>query len=199
MTAVARWAHLLGFKSAKSAEKPDDEDDNELARRDGETDEEYEARKAKHAEDEKKKEEDAKAAAEAARITAAAKASTSDDDEMRGAEVPAQARARERARCAAIFSVATPDTIALAASLAFDTTMSRSEAVDVLATAAATMPKRAAVEAAPKADLRALMAAERVPVVTGASPKAAPAGAKALAARIIDAYNASMGRESPKH
>jgi hypothetical protein len=56
-----------------------------------------------------------------------------DDEEMHGKSAAAQARRRERARCAAIF--ATPQAagnIALACSLAFETTQTRQEAIAVL-------------------------------------------------------------------
>ena len=56
-----------------------------------------------------------------------------DDDEMRGKSAVAQARRRERARCAAIFgSRHAANNPVLAASLAFNTSMTRQEALDVL-------------------------------------------------------------------
>lgn len=58
-----------------------------------------------------------------------------DDDraELTGKSAAAQARRRERARCAAIFGCsAAAGNVELAASLAFETTMSRQEAINVL-------------------------------------------------------------------
>lgn len=56
-----------------------------------------------------------------------------DKDEMTGRSAAANARRRERARCAAIFEhPAAADNVALAASLAFETSMTRREAVAVL-------------------------------------------------------------------
>lgn len=63
------------------------------------------------------------------------KSAEDDDDkeEMSGKSAVAKARARERARCKAIFShPVAAQNVALAASLAFDTTMTRKEAVAVL-------------------------------------------------------------------
>lgn len=56
-----------------------------------------------------------------------------DEEEMSGKSAAARARRRERARCKAIFShKAAAQNVALAASLAFDTTMTRQEAIAVL-------------------------------------------------------------------
>lgn len=56
-----------------------------------------------------------------------------DKDEMTGSSKAAAARRRERARCKAIFShPAAAENLALAASLAFDTTQTRREALAVL-------------------------------------------------------------------
>jgi hypothetical protein len=63
-----------------------------------------------------------------------------DDEEMHGKSAAANARRRERARCAAIFaSPQAAGNAALACSLAFETTMTRQEALAVLAS----QPRRA--------------------------------------------------------
>lgn len=62
-----------------------------------------------------------------------------DEEEMRGTSAAAKARRRERARCAAIFaSKAAGKNPALAANLAFNTSMTRKEAIVVLESSPAT-------------------------------------------------------------
>ncbi|HEY9213856.1 MAG TPA: hypothetical protein VIQ29_13540 [Ancylobacter sp.] len=135
------FAHLAGFAGKARAEGDDPEDpekkkkdeeaaagaakaegeDDERKKRDDESDDEYSARmKAMDEEDEKKKDEEAKA-------------NDDSDEEMRGNSTAAAARRRERARCAAIFgSAAAGKNPVLAANLAFNTSMTRTEALAVL-------------------------------------------------------------------
>jgi len=96
--------------------------DDDKKQRDGESDEDYAKRmKAADEDDPEKDKKDTDAAAE------------DDDEEMRGKSEAASARRRERARCAAIFACrhAARNPV-LAANLAFNTTMTRQEAIAVL-------------------------------------------------------------------
>lgn len=117
-------------KKSKRAEDPDqypDEDDSEPKGKkskaaddddDADDDDEPKSRKARRAEDD---EDDTSAEDD------------DDKEEMTGKSAVAKARSRERARCKAIFShPVAAQNVALAASLAFDTTMTRKEAVAVL-------------------------------------------------------------------
>ena len=72
------------------------------------------------------------------------------DEEMRGKSAASSARRRERARCAAIFACrAAGGNAALAAHFAFNTTMTRSEAIAALEAApAASAPNHATRQAA---------------------------------------------------
>lgn len=148
------FAHLAGFAGkaraegddqedpdkkkddeAKSKAKADEGEDDERKKREDESDDEYSARMKALDDEEKKKEE--------------AKAEDDSDEEMRGDSTAAAARRRERARCAAIFgSTAAGKNPVLAANLAFNTSMSRTEALAVLdntpAAAASGNPSRAA-------------------------------------------------------
>jgi len=87
------------------------------------------------------------------------------DDEADAADekddTTAQARARERGRCAAIFmSAGARANPAAAAEIAFGTRMSRSEAVRVLSTMAGVRPQQVAAPQRPGATLRERMGAE---------------------------------------
>ena len=153
--AVARvlsFAHLAGLGTAVASDggvAPKDEGpqapgasaegDDERKKRDDESDEEYAAR-MKALDDE---------AAASGKDDKPGDGGDDDDKEMRGNSPAAQARRREQARCAAIFaSPAAARNPVLAATLAFTTRMSRTEAVAVLestpAPASALHPQRAA-------------------------------------------------------
>jgi hypothetical protein len=106
-----------GGKSKKATEKDDESDDDSDPEK---KDDVKKAKKAKAGDDE----DDADAAEDD---------DEDKDEEMRGKSSAAAARRRERARCAAIFSAkAAGMNPALAASLAFNTTMTRKEAIGVL-------------------------------------------------------------------
>lgn len=152
---AASFAHLLGRPGAKAEEgreEGDDEKEKKVATdssgdddagekkepsgakaedgdgkdKDGEDGDEKEAKKAKS----KKTDDDQGGDGD--------EDGDADDAEMRGSSPAASARARERARCSAIFSTAAaaarPD---FAAHVAFETTLTRSEAIRSLETAAA--------------------------------------------------------------
>ncbi|MBB5414100.1 hypothetical protein [Paraburkholderia atlantica] len=138
------FAHLAGLSAKAKAEddKPEDEDKKD-AKAEGdepEDDEKKEGARADEGDDEKKDakaeddEDDAKAEDEDGKKEA--KADDGDDDndeEMRGNSASAKARRREQARCAAIFaSKAAARNPVLAANLAFNTRMSRQEALAIL-------------------------------------------------------------------
>lgn len=147
--AALSFAHLAGIAPRPEAPKPaaaaaaasaEEKDDDR--QRDGESDDDYAKRKAK-AKKEKDDEEEARAAK-----------ADDDEEEMRGNSPVAQARNRERARCAAIFaSEAAGRNPVLAAQLAFTTRMTRSEALGVLEAApAAAMPGARTAERVARAD-----------------------------------------------
>lgn len=141
-------------------------EDEERKQREGESDEDYKARmeeldekeKSKKAEENPDKKPDAE----------------DDDEEMRGNSACAKARRRERARCAAIFaSPAAANNPVLAANLAFQTSMSRKEALAVLEStpgARGTNPTRSAGN----------------PNIGGQAP--APSKQQAIASRWDDAF-----------
>lgn len=140
------FAHLSGFAGKPRAEGDDPEDkdkkdnatgddpkdedkekgakagDDDRKQRDGESDDDYAKRmKALDEEEDDKDKKDE------------AKADDDSDEEMRGNSTAAAARKRERARCAAIFgSKAAGKNPVLAANLAFNTSMTRKEALAVL-------------------------------------------------------------------
>ncbi len=214
--ATAAFAHLLGLgpradkedeekkgKKAKRAEDDDDakkgarraEDDDKDERDDEEKDERAEE-DDRDAEDDKDEEEDrdgkkgkkAKKAKRAEEDDDGADAEDDDsDEEMRSNSAAANARRRERARCKAIFSCAAagsrPD---VAASLAFTTTMSRSEAIAVLTTAA--------VGSAPRGSrLNERMSHVSVPSAGADDAPDAPAGMSKVAAAIVAAGAKARG------
>lgn len=115
------------------------------------------------------------------------------DDESDGADMRRKgahsARLRERARCAAIFSdAAAGKNPVLAATLAFQTDMPRSQAVAVL--------RAGGVAAAPRRQsLDDRMASVRVPVVGASDASEAPSdGPKGLAAQIVAAGKKRRGQ-----
>lgn len=142
------FAHLTGF--AKAAEPDDDKtrpddnaegDDPEKKDQDHEDGNVKKGKKATSAEDDKDDESAEDDAPDEKDDDKKAKGSKADDDpdaeddedEMRGKSAAASARRRERARCAAIFSSkAAGKNPALAANLAFNTSMTRKEALTVL-------------------------------------------------------------------
>ncbi|WP_431276270.1 hypothetical protein ACQ858_08455 [Variovorax ureilyticus] len=140
------FAHLAGFAGKPRAEgdDPDDKDKKDTAsgddpdkgdddkdknkdakagdrdQREGESDDDYAKRMKALDDEEEDKDKDAKA-------------DDDNDEEMRGDSTAAAARRRERARCAAIFgSKAAAKNPVLAANLAFNTAMTRKEALAVL-------------------------------------------------------------------
>ncbi|HET6606738.1 MAG TPA: hypothetical protein VFG62_08725 [Rhodopila sp.] len=111
------------------------------------------------------------------------------DDDSDGADMrkgkARSARLRERARCAAIFAdAAAANNPALAATLAFNTDMPRSQAVAVLRAGGSAAPK--------KPSLYERMSRENHPRV-GASDPGKPAEANSLAARIVAAGKKRRG------
>lgn len=152
-SSAASFAHLAGLGRATplaSEENDDDKRDKEQAAKDEEcakkeaagedTGESDDEKKARHAREKARKE---KAESE--------KDEEGDDDsdreEARGESPAAKARRRERARCAAIFGcVDAGRNPVLAAHLAFNTELSRAEAIAILQdtpAAAASRPDRA--------------------------------------------------------
>lgn len=155
------FAHLAGLapRAAKGKDDPpadkregDNPDEEAIARKDGESDEDYEARKAadkKKREAVKKKEEEEAAKKSDEDDEDSDPDADDDEEEMRGKSHAARARRRERARCAAIFlSPIAAKNPALAANLAFATALPRKEALTVLentpAPAASSIAARAA-------------------------------------------------------
>lgn len=138
------FAHLAGIGSRKSAsaegDEPEKKDDDEKAKAaaaesdedkkpDAEGDKPDEKAEGSGAEDEPDGDEKKDAKAEHDEPDG----DEDPDKEMRGNSPAAAARRRERARCAAIFgSKAAARNPVLAAKLAFNTSMSRTEALEVL-------------------------------------------------------------------
>lgn len=114
-----------GKKAKNAKDDPDDDRDEDEDGKDGdeldETDQDDEDKKSKKSKRAKAEDEDDEADED------------DPDHEMRGKSASASARRRERARCAAIFgSKAAGKNPALAANLAFNTRMTRKEAIGVL-------------------------------------------------------------------
>lgn len=170
---LAPFAHLLGMARAedkdekeKSRRAEKDEDEKEKGRRASEDEKEKEGAEERD-EDERAEEEEEEEEGEERRGKKSKKAKKArraeeegdedddtdaeeedDDEEMRGNSAAARARRRERARCKAIFASAAagsrPD---VAASLAFDTNMTRQEAIKVLnAAATGAQPRRSRLD-----------------------------------------------------
>lgn len=139
------FAHLAGFAKAESDDLDDDknksrseegddkkdqdredvnsksksEEDDDKKQREGESDEDY-AKRMEESEPEKKDDDKAEG-------------DDDDEEEMRGKSAAASARRRERSRCAAIFaSRVAGKNPSLAANLAFNTSLTRKEALAVL-------------------------------------------------------------------
>ncbi|MCP1376038.1 hypothetical protein [Dyella lutea] len=188
---VAPFAHLLGFRASE------DDDDTRMAEDDkqcdGESDEDYakrmeekdKAKKAKKAEDGQDGDDE----------------SDDSDEEMRGSSAAAQARQRERARCKAIFSCAgagvRPD---VAATLAFNTSMSRKEAIAVLNSTAAVhtgvlaTTTTEAAGATSRGNLDRRMASLKVPQAGADAGPEAPAGMSEVAQAIVAAGEKARGK-----
>jgi hypothetical protein len=108
---------------AQSSSASDDDDDD----KDDDKEKEKKSKKSKKADDDEPDAED-----------------DDDDEEMRGSNACAQARIRERARCAAILSSdAAARNIELACSLAFETTLPREQAIAVLSKSGSKTPMHA--------------------------------------------------------
>lgn len=148
---ASSFAHLVGLARPKAGTEDDDKKDDKEGKRaasdddekgddekkdakgasaddgsgDDEKDEKKDAKgkrvKADDESDDDKKDDDEKADGD------------DDEEEMRGRSTAARARRRERARCAAIFACThAAGNVALAANLAFKTTLTRKEAIAVL-------------------------------------------------------------------
>lgn len=130
VAAALSFAHLTGIGSARAEDDKDKKDEDKDAKRakaeDDKKDDEPDDKKDKESaegDDPDKKDDDDDAGAE----------DDDDEEEMRGNSAAANARRRERARCASIFaSKAAGKNPALAANLAFNTSMTRKEALTVL-------------------------------------------------------------------
>lgn len=202
---AAPFAHLLGLGFSASAD--DDKDDGKKSKRaadpkEKDDDDKETGKKGSRADDgsdDDKKKDDVDAAEKdkeedddddtsgTGKKGKKAKADEDDDaddsdDEMKGSSASAGARRRERARCAAIFACpaagSRPD---VAANLAFNTTMSRKEAIGVLNSVGMgdSAPRRAA--------LHDRMADANVPRVGAGGGAAVPANLSPVAAAIIAA------------
>lgn len=189
LLAGASFAHLLGRPvAAKRAEEDDkerdeDEDKKSRSKRGEEGDKKPSDDKDARAEEEDDEEDEPQAKKKARR------ASDDEDDEDEGDAKAQAARGRERARCAAIFAsphaAARPD---VAAQLAFGTTLSRGEALNVLAAVGAGEAPRAR-----KGGLAARMDGQANPNV--GTPAEAPAAndSSALAARMLASARKARG------
>jgi hypothetical protein len=199
---TAPFAHLLGL--AASAEDDNEKDKNgRRAEEDDDKDEKDKDGKARRAEDDKDKDDEAKGGGaeeddekdkDDDKSSRRAKGENDDEDmeddedEMRGNSAAAKARRRERARCAAIFGCKAagvrPD---VAATLAFSTNMSRTEAIAVLAsTAAGAEPRRRGLDDR--------MASLKTPVAGVDGGASAPAGMSPVAAAIVAAGEKARGK-----
>jgi len=202
-TVLARatsFAHLIGIGSA-DAKKAEDEEAKKKKAEDEEA-----AKKAADEEAAKKQAEDEESAENKAEDDEDAKTEASDKDpdgdgdddedeegdddddrdEMKKGKKARSARLRERARCAAIFAdPAAALNTALAAQLAFGTSLPRSEAIAVLKSGGA----------APKAGrLADRMATAAVPNVGIDAPSGPAQGSTAaIAAHIVDLYEQARG------
>ncbi|MBV0888130.1 hypothetical protein KTQ54_06200 [Komagataeibacter oboediens] len=205
MRKTSRFAHLFGTPRAAT----DDEDEDQNARRaegedpedgedeDGEDDppprKSRKSKKAKKAGKAKKAEDDGDEAGDD---------DAGDDDadaEDEGDEEKASARARERGRCAAIFSdpAAALNPVA-AAELAFNTNMPRSAAINLLRVTASAMPQAPVQASTPTAISRLdeRMASSRVQPVPTLRESRRERGddAKALAERMTQRHRSLTGK-----
>ncbi|WP_175811044.1 hypothetical protein [Burkholderia anthina] len=130
-------------KKGKRADGGDDDDDDDD---DGQNRENGDSKKGKHAEGDDDRDDDSGKGKKGKRADGGDDDDDDDDDdgdraenddddeeEMRGKSASARARRRERARCAAIFGCkAAAKNPVLAANLAFNTSMTRQQAIQVL-------------------------------------------------------------------
>lgn len=191
------FAHLLGLGRASAAKtKAESEEDREEKqdREEREKDEEDDDKKTKGAkaesDDDEKKDDDDKKDAKKAKGKKAEVEDVDDDDgrdeeEMRGKSAASDARARERFRCARIFtSPAAAKRPDMAASLAFGTMIGANAAIALLEASAVGIPDAPAASApaqpAASSSRRSLderMAALNIPTVAS-GPAAGNAGTK---------------------
>ena len=193
------FAHLVGLTRpaaaapiAPSATKAEDEgaeeEDARAENDEAENPEEDDPKKGKRAKKAKKKPEDDR--------EDTGEEDTDGDDDSDGEEARADsphyaARQRERARCASIFrDAAAAGNPALAAQLAFGTSLSRSEAVAVL--------KTGGTAATPRRSLNDRMQSAAIPAVGPDAPSPAAQGAEAVAAEIVKNYEQARGLVSAK-
>src|SRR5471032_558437 len=173
LAAALPFAHLLGLGVASAS---DDDSDDDMAQREGESDDEY----AKRMEDEERKQRDGESDQDYAKRMEELDGDPDDDDD---GEKEKATRTAERARCAAIFGAAAagsrPD---VAAHLAFNTDMASADAIKMLNTVAS--------GGAPTArSLSSRMSSVQTPN-PGASSTPSPAGggaAASVAAKIVAA------------
>ena len=154
-------------EDAKKAEEPDDKEKGKKARK---------AKKAKREDEDEDGDNDENEEGD----------DDDDREEMQTSHASRAARLRERARCAAIFSdPAAAHNPALAAQLAFGTSLPRSEAVAVL---------RAGGAGAKSSRLADRMAGVTIPPVGADAPAAAgKTGPEAIAAGIVKLYEQARG------
>jgi hypothetical protein len=145
---ASHYAHLAGLVPAGRRAEDDDQDDKQSkrSRADDDDDDEPKGKKSRRADDDDDEQDKSGKRSRAddedddgPKGKKSRRADDDDDDddddkdEMHGRSAAANARRRERARCAAIFGhEAAAQNVALAASLAFETTMTRREAIAVL-------------------------------------------------------------------
>lgn len=219
--AAVPFAHLLGFsaedddgaKKGKRAKSAEDDDKDKDASRAGDAPDDDKDSDASRAEDGDDEDGDEKDKSKSRKAKSKSKAEDGDgeeeddeqaegddsDEEMRGNSAVASARRRERARCKAIFACAAagvrPD---VAATLAFTTTMTRKEAIEVLtSTAAVATGMTSSTESRPSGSRGALdrrMAALDVPQVGADGGADAPAGMSKVAAAIVAAGEKARGK-----
>lgn len=203
------FAHLLGFSAAKPSKEGKRAEDERDDKKDDEEDEDdkKDAKRAKRAdapekdekeddsEEREEDEDDDKKGKKAKSKRARAEDDDDGDDDEDGdddsdgndmrKEKARSARLRERARCAAIFAdSAAANNPGLAATLAFNTDMPRSQAVAVLRAGGASTPQRISLDSR--------MRAVKTPNV-GTSDPDKPQGAGSKAAQIIAAGQKRRG------
>lgn len=193
---LTSFAHLIGAKRAPSAKKAEDDKEDQRARLDGESDDDYDARMAELDEEEDK----AKKASKAKKATKAEDGDEDGEDDEGDDNDAKAARVRERARCAAIFAhPSAAKNVPLAASLAFNTSLPRSQAIALLhdGSAAVDLEDATAPRRSGKQALTDRMLSAPKPTIGAGVPQlpsSEKGEASALAARMASAYNKANGK-----
>lgn len=174
-----KFAHLVGLGAkAEDDDKKHPEDDEQKAQDEQDEDEKDKSSKKVEDQDDEDSEDDDKKASD----------DGDDKDDNEDKEDAKKARASEKRRCAAIFaSKYTASNVAMAAHLAFETSMSATEAINVLKMSALGSPQKTMLDQRMQGIPNPKVGAD-VPVKTGSA-------ATDIAHQMMNVYNQVKGKK----